>query len=170
MNKKILITATIILALDQLTKIMASIWLKLNTSFQVIPHFFYLTLCHNYGAAWGILKNSKAIIIIGTLLAIILIYHFIFCFKKNNRNDLAFGFLIGGLAGNLIDRIIFGYVRDFLDFYLFKYDYPVFNVADIAIVIGIILLIYAVFKGEDVNEDNSSKGRSKRKTRQVSSK
>lgn len=169
MNKKILITATIILALDQITKIFASTCLTLNKSFQIIPRFFYLTLCHNYGAAWGILKNSKAIIIIGTLIAIILIYHFIFCFQKNKRNDLAFGFLIGGLSGNLIDRIIFGYVRDFLDFYIFKYDYPIFNIADVAIVIGVILLIYATIKGEDVNENNSSIGRGKRKTRQVSS-
>ncbi len=169
MNKKILIIATIILALDQISKIIASIYLKLNTSLKVIPHFFYLTLCHNYGAAWGIFKDYKVLIIIGTLLAIILIYHFIFCFKTNKRNNLAFGLLIGGLAGNLIDRLIYGYVRDFLDFYLFKYDYPVFNIADIAIVIGIILLIYAVFKGEDVNEDNSSR-KNKRKTRQVSSK
>ena len=170
MNKKILIIATIILALDQIAKIMATVWLKLNTSICVIPHFFYLTLCHNYGAAWGLFDNFKSIIIIGTLIAIVLIYHFIFCFQKNKRNNLAFGFLIGGLAGNLIDRIIFGYVRDFLDFYIFKYDYPVFNIADIAIVIGIILLIYAVFKGEDVNEDNSEPRRGKRKTRQVSSK
>jgi len=70
--------------------------------------------------------------------------------------------------GNLIDRIVSGYVIDFLDFYLFRYDYPVFNVADIAIVIGIFLLTYAVIKGEDVNETNRGKG--KRKARQVSSK
>ncbi len=170
MNKKILIIATIILALDQLSKIIASTCLKLNANIEVIPSFFYLTLCHNYGAAWGVFKDYKYLIIIGTLIAIVLIYHFIFCFKKNKRNNLAFGFLIGGLAGNLIDRIIFGYVRDFLDFYIFKYDYPVFNIADIAIVLGIILLIYATIKGEDVNEDNSSKGRGKRKTRQVSDK
>ena len=170
MNKKILIVASIILALDQISKILASIYLELNKSLVVIPNFFNLTLCHNYGAAWGILQNYKILIIIGTLLAIVLIYHFIFCFKKNKRNDMAFGLLIGGLAGNLIDRIIYGYVRDFFDFYIFKYDYPVFNVADVAIVVGILLLIYATIKGEDVNEDKSSKGRRERKTRQVSSK
>jgi len=167
-NRKILLFGIITLAIDQLTKVCATLFLELNKSIQVIPNFFYLTLCRNEGAAWGIFSNHSSIIVIGTIIAIILIYHFIYCFKKNTRNNIAFGLLCGGLAGNLIDRISSGYVTDFLDFYLFKYDYPVFNVADIAIVFGIILLIYAVFKGEDVNENQSS--RKSRKTRQVSSK
>ena len=80
---------------------------------------------------------------------------------------MAFGLLLGGLSGNLIDRLFFGYVRDFLDFYIFGYDYPVFNIADICIVFGVILLIIAVLKGEDTNEDNSN--RKSRKTRQIPS-
>ncbi len=168
MNKKILIISTIVLAIDQLTKIIASEFLKLSQSIKVIKDFFYITLVHNDGAAWGMFSNSKIIITIGTLIALILIYHFIYCFKQNKRNTLAFGLLLGGLGGNLIDRVLFGYVRDFLDFYIFKYDYPVFNIADIAIVCGVILLIIAVIKGEDVNENNSNK--KPRKTRQVSSK
>lgn len=167
MNKKILLFSIITLAIDQLTKVCATLFLDLNNQLKIIPNFFYLTLCHNEGAAWGIFSNHSAVIIIGTLIAIFLIYHFIYCFKKNTRNNIAFGLLCGGMAGNLIDRISTGYVVDFLDFYIFKYDYPVFNIADIAIVIGIILLIYAVFKGEDVNENKST--RKPRKTRQISS-
>lgn len=168
MNKKILIIATIALALDQITKIIIDMFLSLNESIKVIPNFFYLTLVHNEGAAWGLFSNAKMVIAIGTIIAMIIIYHFIYCFKENRRNRLAFGLLIGGLAGNLIDRIMFGYVRDFLDFYIIKYDYPVFNIADICIVIGVILLIIAVIKGEDVNENNSNS--KSRKTRQISSK
>lgn len=168
MNKKILIIATIALALDQITKIIIDMFLSLNESIKVIPNFFYLTLVHNEGAAWGLFSNTKMVIAIGTIIAMIIIYHFIYCFKENRRNRLAFGLLIGGLAGNLIDRIMFGYVRDFLDFYIIKYDYPVFNIADICIVIGVILLIIAVIKGEDVNENNSNS--KSRKTRQISSK
>lgn len=168
MNKKILLFAIITLAIDQLTKVCATIFLKLNHSIRLIPNFFYLTLCHNEGAAWGIFSNHRVVIILGTIVAIFLIYHFIYCFKTNTRNNVAFGLLFGGLVGNFIDRISVGYVVDFLDFYIFKYDYPVFNVADISIVIGIILLIYSVLKGDDVNE---VKGRSsRRKARQVSSK
>lgn len=168
MNKKILIIAIVALALDQISKVITGMFLTLNQSIKVIPNFFYLTLVHNEGAAWGLFSNTKFIIAIGTIIALILIYHFIYCFKQNKRNTLAFGLLIGGLGGNLIDRVLFGYVRDFLDFYIFNYDYPVFNIADICIVIGVILLIIAVLKGEDVNENNSN--RKPRKTRQVSSK
>lgn len=168
MNKKILSIAIISLAIDQITKIIATYFLVLNQSIKVIKNFFYLTLVHNEGAAWGLFSNAKIIITIGTIIAVLLIYHFIYCFKKNKRNTLAFGLLLGGLAGNLIDRVLFGYVRDFFDFYIFSYDYPVFNIADICIVLGVILLIIAVIKGEDVNENNSNN--KQRKTRQISSK
>ena len=167
MNKKILIIAIITLAVDQITKVIASNLLKLNNSFKIIKSFFYLTLCHNDGAAWSIMSDYPIILVIISLIALVIIYHFTFCFKKNVRNNIAFGFLIGGLVGNLIDRLIFGYVRDFLDFIIFGYDYPVFNVADIAIVIGVILIVFSIIKGDDVNE--ASGRRKRRKTRQVSS-
>ena len=167
MNRKIFTIAIIALAIDQITKVATSIILDFNKPIQVIKDFFYLTLCHNEGAAWGIFSNTKIIILIGTIIALITIYHFIYCFKQNKRNTLAFGLLLGGLSGNLIDRLLFGYVRDFLDFYIFGYDYPVFNIADICIVFGVILLIIAVLKGEDTNEDNSN--RKSRKTRQIPS-
>lgn len=167
MNRKIFTIAIIALAIDQITKVATSIILDFNKPIKVIKDFFYLTLCHNEGAAWGLFSNTKVVILIGTIIALIVIYHFIYCFKQNNRNNLAFGLLLGGLSGNLIDRLLFGYVRDFLDFYIFGYDYPVFNIADICIVLGVLLLIIAVLKGEDTNEDNSN--RKSRKTRQISS-
>ncbi len=167
MNKKMIIIASIFLVLDQISKIIVSSYIKLNSEIKVIKNFFYLTLCHNEGAAWGLFSNARFIIIIGTIAAIILIYHYIYTFKENMRNNFAFGLLIGGLGGNLIDRIIFGYVRDFLDFYIFKYDYPVFNIADMCIVFGVFLLIISIIKGDDKNEDKSRKP--SRKTRQVSS-
>ena len=166
MNKKILSIAIIALAIDQITKIIASHFLVLNQSLKIIKNFFYLTLVHNEGAAWGLFSNTRIIILIGTIIALLLIYHFIYCFKHNKRNTFAFGLLLGGLAGNLIDRVMFGYVRDFLDFIIFKYDYPVFNFADICIVLGVILLIIAVIKGEDKNENCSNS--KPRKTRQIS--
>ena len=70
------------------------------------------------------------------------------------RNTLLFGLLFGGIIGNLIDRIFYGYVIDFLDFTIFGYDFPVFNFADICIVSGIFLLIIAICKKEDINEVN----------------
>ena len=84
-----------------------------------------------------------------------------YLFKKNKRNDIAFGLLVGGLMGNLLYRILYVYVRDFFDFYIFGYDYTVFNIADIAIVIGVILLIVAIIKGEDSKNAISSTNRRK---------
>ena len=162
MNRKILTIAMVTLVIDQITKTILENIIKLGTTKQIIKNFFYITTVHNDGAAWGIFSNQSIIIIIGTIISFFVIYKFIYGFKKNTRNNIAFGLVLGGLAGNLCDRLFLGYVRDFLDFIIFKYDFPVFNIADVAIVIGVILLIIAIIKGEDVNEDNSK--RSKRKT------
>ena len=75
-------------------------------------------------------------------------------FQMNNRYKLAFGLLYGGILGNLLDRVFLGYVRDFLDFKIFNYNYHFFNVADIAIVIGALLMGYAIIKGEDKIKNN----------------
>ena len=168
MNKKIMTVTLIALALDQISKVIASSYLDLNHSVPLIKNFFYLTLCHNEGVAWGLFSNLPILPILFAIVALIIIYHFIYCFKDNIRNNIAFGLLLGGLAGNLIDRLIFGYVRDFIDLIIIKYDYPVFNIADICIVFGVILLIIAMIKGEEINV-SESKPR-KRKNRQISSK
>lgn len=166
MNKKVLLFMFIALLLDQITKVLASNLLDINNSTIIINNFFYLTLCHNTGIAWSLLDNQRLLIIVFTLIALIIIIRFIKSFKNNLRNNIAFGLLIGGLFGNLIDRIFYGYVIDFLDFYIFKYDYPVFNIADVCIVIAILLLIVSILKGDDEDENNSRK---RRKIRQVSS-
>ena len=154
MNKKILLISTIILALDQISKAIIDITVKLESSIPIIKNCFYLTYYHNEGAAWGIMNSKIPLLIILTFLVLIIIYRYMYSFKQNKRNILAFGLLIGGIVGNLLDRIIFGYVRDFLDFYIFGYNFPIFNVSDMAIVGGILLLIIAIFKGEEVNERN----------------
>ena len=78
-------------------------------------------------------------------------------FKNNKRNIIAFSCIYGGLIGNLIDRIFHGYVIDFIDFYIFNYNYPIFNIADASICIGVCLLIYSIYLGED--NEVSSKGK-----------
>lgn len=169
MNKKIFTIAIIVLLLDHVTKAVMEILFNYGVSYKVIENFFYITNYHNTGAAWGIFSNQLLIIILITAALGLIIYRFMYSFKSNKRNILAFGLLIGGMSGNLLDRLLFGYVRDFLDFKIFGYDYPIFNIADSAIVIGVVLLIIAIIKGEDTkNEVGSTRG--KRKNRQVSSK
>lgn len=157
MNKKIFAISSIVLIIDQIIKSLFETIFNLNQQYQVINNFFYITSCHNDGAAWGLFSGNKIIIIIFTIIALLVIYRYMYLFKKNMRNNLAFGLLIGGIIGNFLDRILFGYVRDFFDFYIFNYDYPVFNIADICIVVGIILLIIAILKGEDRNAISSKK-------------
>lgn len=157
MNKKIFLIAVITLLMDQITKGLVEVCFELNKSMVLIKNFFYITFCRNEGAAWSILSNQKIVLIISSLIALVIIYRYMYLFKINKRNNLAFGLLVGGIVGNLIDRVLYGYVRDFIDFYIFKYDYPVFNIADIAIVIGIVLLIVAIIKGEDKKDANSSR-------------
>ena len=155
LNKKMYIIAVLVLIIDQVSKSIIEIFFKLNESVVVIKDFFYITVAHNTGGAWSIFSDHSYLFIVASILAILLLIKFMFGFKKNFRNNLAFGFLFGGIFSNLADRIFLGYVRDFLDFKIFGYDYPIFNIADITIVIGVLLLIVAVIKGEDKRDKNS---------------
>ncbi|NLX77769.1 MAG: signal peptidase II [Clostridiaceae bacterium] len=135
----------VILMLDQATKLYVRNNLPLGLKNEVIPDFFYFTHVENTGAAFGILKNGRYFFIVLTVvICAILVYIMI----KNNHKvlRLSISFILAGAAGNWIDRVFRGRVTDFFDFYIFGYDYPVFNVADICINIGtFIMLIYILF-------------------------
>ncbi len=156
MNKKMFIVAILTLIIDQVSKIIIEKYLIVKNSVTIIKNFFNLTLVYNKGAAWGLFADNKILLFLITVIATIVIIHFLRTFQNNTRNNIAFGMILGGMAGNLADRLLLGYVRDFLDFKIFSYNYPVFNISDIAIVVSVFLLIYAVLKGED-NDGNKSK-------------
>ena len=144
----IFIIVLAILSLDQLTKVLVTKNLLYNQSIPVIKGIFYITLIHNRGAAFGILKNQVPLFIFTSIFAIILIYFEL----KNNRHKKSYSvylsLILAGALGNLIDRLFLGYVIDFLDFRI----WPVFNVADSAITIGAILLAFSILlepKGEN---------------------
>lgn len=158
MNKKILIITTIILLIDQISKFVISSFINLNESVKVIKNFFYLTYANNTGGAWSILSNQTLLLVVIGLFAILIIVKYMNSFTKNTRNNIAFGLLLGGISGNLLDRIFYGYVRDFFHFHIINYDFPIFNISDMAIFFGVILLIIAIIKGED--NDHSSKRKS----------
>ena len=153
MNKKVLIIAIIVLFIDQISKMLASTYLVDNIMV-IIPNFFKLEYALNTGAAWSILNNHQAVLIIISIILMIALFMFNKKFKENIRNNIAFGLLFGGIWGNLFDRLFHGYVIDFLSFKIFNYDYPIFNIADIAVVMGVLFLVIAIIKGED-NENNS---------------
>ena len=154
MNKKIAIISIIVFILDQATKYIIESLINLNQSIKVIKNFFYLTYVHNEGAAWSLFLKQRIFLIVISILALYVIIKYLKNFTQNKRNMIAFGLLIGGILGNFFDRLVFGYVKDFLDFRLFNYNYPIFNISDIAIFFGVILVIYAIIKGEDHEDIN----------------
>lgn len=155
MKKANILLTILFLIIDLISKILIDNNLILNSSIKIIDKFFYLTKVYNEGASWNILWGERIILIIVSLVVLVILYNYQKKFIMNKRNILSFSFLYAGIIGNLINRIINGYVIDFLDFKLFNYDYPVFNLADTFIVIGIILLIIAIIKKEDENEVSS---------------
>lgn len=155
MNKRMIIISTIFLVIDQIIK---SIIELNNVSVTVIKDFFNITYVQNTGAAWSILEGKQILLILISVVMLFFIYNMTFSFEKSKFNNFAFGLLFSGVFGNLIDRVFYGYVRDFLSFKLFNYSFPVFNIADMAIVIGVLLLIVSSIKGE-IKNGSSSKGR-----------
>lgn len=142
MKSRLYIISIMIIAIDQITKFLAINCLPFQKQHILIPNFFSLTYTKNTGGAFSVFRGNVVLLcIIGILIFIgILIY-----IKKNppqkNIEIFAFASILGGLCGNLIDRIFRKGVIDFFDFKILNYDYPIFNIADIAIVLGIILMI-----------------------------
>lgn len=97
LNKKTYIIAVLILIIDQVSKSLIEIFFKLNESVPVIQDFFYVTVAHNTGGAWSIFSNHSYLFIIASVLAIILLVKFMFGFKNNLRNNIAFACLFGGI-------------------------------------------------------------------------
>lgn len=157
MQKKIIIYSIIFFILDLISKVIVNNFVSLTESIAVINNFFYLTNVHNLGAAWSLFSGQRILLIVIGMAALFFIFRWINDFKNNNKNIWAFSLLISGLLGNLFDRIIYGYVRDFLDFRFGSYNYPVFNLADTFIFCGVILLILAIIKGEENGSKSNRK-------------
>jgi signal peptidase II len=155
----------IIILIDQISKGLIDKYIELGENIKLISKFLYLTNVNNTGAAWGILPGRTDLLIILTVVVIIILFQYIKSFNKNNRNILAFGLLFGGIIGNFIDRLFVGYVKDFIELDIFSFNFPIFNISDICIVIGATLLVVAIICGEDNNGSKSKKPGRKRKTR-----
>ncbi len=129
--------AAAVVVLDQLLKyVMQS--LPVSFSLSIIPNFLSISLIHNYGAGFGILQNQRLLLI---LVSLIVLGAIAFYFRKVPEETLpitSISLIAGGAFGNLIDRIFRGYVVDFIDFRW----WPAFNIADSALSIGVILLLY----------------------------
>jgi len=153
--KKLAIISLVCIIIDQIIKVVITTNVEFAHSINVINNFFRITYLQNTGAAWSILSGNRILLIIVTVIALGIIYYVFLKDKKiKNYESILLGLLLGGIIGNLIDRVRFGYVIDYLDFNIFSYHYPVFNFADICIVISIIILVIISLK-EDKNGNNS---------------
>jgi signal peptidase II len=142
---------------DQLTKYIVDRTMPLHYSIPIIENFFSLTYIRNTGAAFGIFSGSHEAFRLPFLIIVSLIaIGFIFTMLKRLRESetgltIALAFILGGAIGNLIDRVIYGEVIDFLDVYWSSYHWPAFNLADSFITVGVCITVYylATVSGED---------------------
>jgi signal peptidase II len=146
-----------ILVLDQLTKMIVDRTMSLHQSIPIIDGLFNLTYVRNTGAAFGIFAGShEAFRLPFLILVSVLALGFVVVMLKRLRDEetgliTALSLIIGGAIGNLIDRVLYGEVIDFLDFYWSNYHWPAFNVADSCITIGVLITLFYLIKakGED---------------------
>lgn len=132
----------IVLLLDQIVKIIVNNCMTLYDEIKIIPNFFSIYYVKNTGAAFSILENNTAFLIFLTVIFILIIHKYI----KNETNitklsSISFGLILGGMFGNLIDRIIHAGVIDYLSFEFFSYGFPIFNIADIGITLGVSIML-----------------------------
>ena len=145
---KIIILSLICLIIDQITKILIIKFLPLSDSVEIIKNFFYIIPTNNTGAAFSILIGQRIFLILITIAILVFLIQYIKKNKIERKIDIvSFSFIIGGSLGNLIDRIIRGSVIDFISLKFGNYNFPIFNIADTLIVVGVILLLIGVKGG-----------------------
>jgi signal peptidase II len=143
----LLISFVLILGLDQYTKYRVEQNIPLHHTIKVVDGFFNLTHLRNSGGAFGILGGEKGgvgtfFFVSVSLMAVGILIYLLYRLKEHERTlSLSLSLILSGAVGNLIDRIRYGEVVDFLDFHLFSHHWPAFNVADSAITIGIGLML-----------------------------
>ncbi|MCH5584736.1 signal peptidase II [Shimazuella sp. AN120528] len=138
------IISILVIALDQVSKWWIVQHMELYQSISVVPDFFYITSHRNRGAAFGILQEQRWLFIIVTIGVVIAIIVYMVRMKKESiLTKTALSFVLGGAVGNLIDRIRTGEVVDFFHFQFGSYHFPIFNVADSSICVGVVLFLIA---------------------------
>ncbi|MBI3036030.1 signal peptidase II [Candidatus Woesearchaeota archaeon] len=146
MNKKNIIvfsTALLIVSLDQLTKFLIKQNFQLNQPVPIIKNMLHLTYITNTGSAFGLFKGLNIFFISFSVIVVAVTFYYINSIKQNEKAlQLAVGLLLGGTIGNLSDRLLYGAVTDFIDLRV----WPVFNIADSAVTVSVILLVILLWK------------------------
>lgn len=144
----ILVISVILVFIDQIIKYVVDLYMTLNSSINIINGFFRLTYVRNEGAAFSLFENKQLFLIIITIVALFFMFYFLKNKTFKKHETIIYSMILSGVLANLVDRIFRGYVIDYLDFTIINYDFPIFNLADIMIVLGCILLIIITFIGD----------------------
>ena len=140
-----LIVAALVVALDQVSKL----WIRANSPrIELLPGFLDLVHVENYGSAFGLLANQTFLLTTISIASLLIILLFLrYLSPATTLSMVSIGLILGGAVGNLIDRLRFGYVTDFIDIHLQNFfHWPAFNFADAAITVGIFTLLYSFYK------------------------
>ena len=147
--KKILPVSVICFVIDQILKILIVNSFSVHEGLTVIPKFFSFMYVRNTGAAWSIFEGKSLFLALASIIALLVIYFLFIKEKELSRiEEILYGILIGGILGNLWDRIFRGYVIDYLSFIIFDYPFPIFNFADICIVLSVFGILILTFRGD----------------------
>lgn len=147
--KGIAFFSIIFIIVDQVLKIFISSKIVINHGVILIKNLLSITLVHNDGAAFSILSGNRLLLIVIGLLALIGVSLYLNSIDYLSGYDtFTYSLLIGGVVGNLIDRIVHGFVIDYISLNIFGYNFPIFNFADICIVLSIVLIIVNTIKGD----------------------
>ena len=146
--------ALVVIAIDQFTKWLIVKNMELGESIPIIDNVLYITSHRNRGAAWGILQNQMWFFYIITVIFVIGVIYYIQKYGKQDKFlGLSLALILGGAIGNFIDRVWRKEVVDFIHTYIFSYNFPVFNVADSALCIGVaLILIQTLLEGKKAKE------------------
>lgn len=153
----LLVLSVLIVAADRLTKWLASTRIEVGDNVRVIPHVFAISHVENPGAAFSLFNDSPSpervrwlLLIFSLVAAVAVLAALVKLGRRITATSVGLALILGGALGNAYDRLRFGYVIDFLEVHIIHYHWPDFNVADSAIVVGGILLLYdAMFAGKE---------------------
>lgn len=149
-NKNFIYTISMLfLLLDQLIKLIVTKNMELFQEIKIIKNFFSIYYIKNKGAAFSIMGNQTILLILISIICLLFLKNYIKTIKTPSKLTIvSLGIIIGGILGNLFDRLFYKEVIDYLSFNFFGYSFPVFNLADIGITVGAVLLIITLLLEE----------------------